>query len=92
MAIKYSIEIEKLMQARFRSLSEKGRRHYAAEEAMKLGHGGISYMSNLLCIDRNTIMVGQSELRSSLNGVTISYVRQRRLGGGRKKKQQLLNY
>ena len=82
---KYSPQVETILQLHFSSLSEKARRHYAAAEAMKLGHGGVSYISNLLGIDRNTIMVGQRELSSLMEGVSISYARQRKLGGGRKK-------
>ena len=40
----YSPEIEHTMQRYYHSLSEKDRRRYAAIEAIKLGHGGISYI------------------------------------------------
>ena len=38
----YSPEIEYTMQIYYHSLSEKDRRRYAAIEAIKLGHGGLS--------------------------------------------------
>jgi hypothetical protein len=54
-------------------------------EALKLGYGGISYISRLLCVDRKTILEGKKELQR----LTISEQmkgRQRQAGGGRKKK------
>jgi hypothetical protein len=86
MVKKYATSIEKLMIIRFSSLPEKARRHYAAEEALKLGHGGVSYLSNLFSIERNTIMKGQKELRTLNEGAVIDYIRQRKPGGGSKKK------
>ena len=85
MVKKHETSIEKLMLIRFNSLLEKERRHYAAEEALKLGHGGVSYLSNLFSIERNTIMKGQKELRTLNEGDVIDYVRQRKPGGGSKK-------
>ncbi|MGK5090952.1 hypothetical protein WDW89_02920 [Deltaproteobacteria bacterium TL4] len=43
------------MRKLYQSLSEKDRRRYAAVEAMKLGHGGISYIAHVLGCDRKTI-------------------------------------
>ena len=40
---KYTNEIISVMQLHYSRLSEKERRHYAAIEAQKLGHGGIKY-------------------------------------------------
>ncbi len=73
------------MRLRFKGLPEKARRHYAAEEAIKLGHGGVRYISNLLSIERNTVALGKKELLSLIDGSVIDYVRQRKAGGGRKK-------
>ena len=66
---------------RFSSLPEKARRHYTAEEALKLGHRGVSYLSSLFSIERNTIMKGQKELRTLNEGIVIDYIRQRKPGG-----------
>ena len=44
----YPVAIEEQMQRYYRSLSKKDRRRYAAIEAVKLGHGGISYISRVL--------------------------------------------
>lgn len=52
------------------SLSEKGKRRYAAIEAAKLGHGGIEYVAQVLGCDPKTIRQGQMELEGtdSLDG------------------------
>lgn len=44
----YSSKIEQQMQRLYSSLNEKDRRRYAAIESMKLGWGGMSYVSNLI--------------------------------------------
>lgn len=44
------------------NLSEKDRRHYAAVEAKKLGHGGMEYIAKLLGISTKTISRGLVEL------------------------------
>ena len=77
----YPEEIETQMQRYYHSLSEKDRRRYAGIEALKLGHGGISYMSRVLGCDHKTIKLGMSELNdeSVLHESGI-----RRAGGGRK--------
>ena len=46
--IKYLPEIASQMQSYFASLSERDKRHYAALESVKLGHGGQTYISQLL--------------------------------------------
>jgi hypothetical protein len=61
-AFPYPAEVEKSMQAMFRSLRENDRRRYAAVEAAKLGHGGTEYVSSLLDCDPKTIRRGQSDL------------------------------
>jgi len=73
-----------LMQLHYSRLSEKDRRQYAALESLKLGHGGISYISRVLGVDRKTILQGRKELTSGLS-YSIPQGRQRKAGGGRKK-------
>jgi len=58
----YASEIECHMQNFYRSLSEKDRRRYAALEAEKLGHGGISYIAKLFQCKPDTIAVGWSDI------------------------------
>ncbi|MBD0279143.1 MAG: hypothetical protein M3342_14970 [Bacteroidota bacterium] len=87
MSAAYSDEVKLLMQTHYHSLPEKDRRHYAAVEAIKLGYGGISYISRVLGVDRNTIIEGKKELQALAGGAAEwPPGRQRRLGGGRKKK------
>jgi transposase len=79
--VRYSQEIEHKMQKFYNSLSEKDRRRYAAMEAIKLGHGGISYIAQLLGSSRDTIRKAIQEIES----LTDEYdSRIRKPGGGRK--------
>ena len=77
----YSLIVEQQMKQFYHSLSEKDRRRYAAIEAVKLGWGGITYISQLLECDYHTIRFGIEELKEPsamiLKGI-------RRSGGGRK--------
>ncbi|MEM1308977.1 MAG: hypothetical protein AAF892_09165 [Cyanobacteria bacterium P01_D01_bin.71] len=58
----YPEAIEQQMQRYYTSLSEKDRRCYVAIEAVKLGHGGISYIRRVLDYDCRTIKTGMQEL------------------------------
>ena len=49
---KYNKKIEDQMVAFYNNLQEKDKRHYAAVEAIKLGYGGIKYISSLLSCTR----------------------------------------
>jgi len=82
--IKYDKKTEMIMQLHFSRLSEKDRRHYAAVEALKFERGGNTYISNLLGIDRGSIIQGIKELTLSTEEPLPSG-RQRRPGAGRKK-------
>lgn len=68
----------------FRTLSEKDRRRFAAIEANKLGHGGITYIAELLGCDRATISSGLEEFNSMDLDADETEGRVRRKGGGRK--------
>jgi len=80
----YSTKTKILMQLYFSTLSEKDRRRYAAIESLKLGRGGIKYISMVLAVDTDTIAKGRKELTKDLEGF-VPKDRQRREGGGRKK-------
>jgi hypothetical protein len=67
----------------YRNLSEKDKRLYAAVEALKLPHGGISYISELLECDRKTIQRGIKEVKKPQ---MIQKKGVRGKGGGRKEK------
>jgi len=75
------------MQLHYSRLSEKDRRQYAALESLKLGRGGITYISSILGVDRKTILQGRKELTMDLP-YPLPQDRQRRVGGGRKKNGQ----
>jgi len=77
----YDITIEIQMNTFYQFLSEKQKRLYAANEALKLGYGGISYIASVLNCDRKTIYRGITELR---HPETIEKDRVRAEGGGRK--------
>lgn len=77
----YSSELEQQMQGFYHSLSEKERRRYAAIEAVKLGWGGITYISQLFGCDYYTIRFGMEELDDE-SAMSMSEIR--RSGGGRK--------
>ena len=81
MIIKFDLATKRHMAMFYNSLSEKDKRLYAAIEALKLPHGGITYISNVLNCNRNTISKGILELRNPdliiNNGI-------RKKGGGRK--------
>ena len=85
----YSSEITAQMRKLYQSLSEKDRRRYAAIEALKLGDGGISYISRILAADRNTIAKGIKELKSE-SDTTFNQHSIRRKGGGRKTSESLI--
>ena len=65
----------------YNTLNERDRRRYAAVEAVKLGHGGIAFISQLLNCDSKTISRGINELKSEDQ---LNSDRQRKKGGGRK--------
>jgi Rhodopirellula transposase DDE domain len=77
----YSSAIEQQMQRLYSSLNEKDRRRYAAIEAIKLGWGGISYVSGLFGCDYYTLRLGIAELDDEA-AMRRSGIR--REGGGRK--------
>jgi len=83
----YNTETELLILLHYRQLSERDRRHYAAIEAVKLGRGGVSYISKLLGMSRTTIIEGRKQLELLAHcGGQLLVKRQRKAGGGRKKK------
>jgi hypothetical protein len=78
---RYTPELEAEMRAFYNSLSEKDRRRYAAIESRKLGHGGHSYIAQVLGCERHTVATGLCELSDP---DALSQVRIRAAGGGRK--------
>ncbi len=72
----------------FQTLSEKDQRRYAAVEAHRLGHGGITYIANLLGCSTKTIGRGIDELGELQDDPAAGRVR--RPGAGRKKVSRLI--
>jgi hypothetical protein len=75
--IPYSAEVEDAMRYMYESLNEKDRRHCAAIEAKKLGHGGIAYISSVLGISPNTIKAGLEAFEKKLSDWSYSSQRRR---------------
>lgn len=84
--VRYLPEVEERMQLHFEQLGEKARRHYAAIEADKLGYGGLKYISQLLGLNEQSIRNGIKELKNPDLLAAIPRGKQRRSGGGRKKR------
>lgn len=90
---KYDKEIVEQMRQYFGQLSEKDKRHYAALEVQKLGFGGKKYISEILNISRPRIDRGILDLTDKKRYEQIPVDKQRRIGGGRKKKKKnIQNY
>ncbi|HEY9629818.1 MAG TPA: ISAzo13 family transposase [Coleofasciculaceae cyanobacterium] len=66
----------------FNDLDERGRRRWAATEAMAIGHGGIVAVAAATGLSDRTVRSGIKELRSATPLVSS---RQRQVGGGRKR-------
>ena len=81
----YSETHEEEMINLYESLSEKDRRRYAAIEARKLGHGGITYVCSLFGCTDKTVRKGMMEL---LDAEALSRTGVRKPGGGRKSAQE----
>lgn len=79
----YPKSTEELMRKFYGTLSEKDRRRYAAVEARKLGHGGITYISSVLGCAHSTIASGIQDLET-LPDESGYEPRIRQPGGGRK--------
>jgi len=67
----------------YSTLDERQRRHFAALEAEKLGHGGINLVSDCFNIHRETVSKAISEINTSESLVSP---RLREPGAGRKKR------
>ncbi len=66
-------------------LDERGRRIWAATEALALGHGGVVALSKATGLGRNRIQRGCKALKTSRRGRAVASVRRiRRAGAGRR--------
>lgn len=73
----YSSRIEEQMVHLYGSLSEKDRRRYAAVEAVKLGHGGTAYITELFGCDPDTIRQGRHDIEQLPEDVAEGRVRKK---------------
>ena len=62
--VPYNSGIEQSMKQFYDTLSEKDKRRYAGVEAMKLGRGGVTYVTKILGCSRKTVFKGLRELNS----------------------------
>lgn len=85
---RHNQETERQMLVFFASLDEKGKRHYAAQSAQNIGYGGKRYIANLFGISEARIRRGEAELTNVALYAQIPVGKQRRVGGGRKKKSR----
>ena len=82
----YYTESEKSNKLKYyKKLPEKSRRHFLGLEYIGLGRGSQVYLSKVYGCARDTIIKGVKELSESEG--EIDYSRQRKVGGGRKKKR-----
>ena len=84
----YPPVLEDEMKKFYQTLSEKDKRRYAGIEALKLGHGGIAYIANIVGCDRDTVSVGIKELKTMPPDSSYDN-RIRRPGGGRKPYEEI---
>lgn len=82
----YSSVVEQQMQTFYSGLKEREQRHYAAIEALKLKHGGKKYIQDLFNIHQKTLKRAIDEVSDAEVFATLPTDKQRRAGGGRKKK------
>lgn len=75
--------IEEKIRKFYHQLDEKNKRLYAAVEAFKVGHGGISYIAKIVGCSRKTIARGLRELPTLSDEEPVDN-RVRQVGGGRK--------
>ena len=62
----FSEKTKQLMQLHYSRLSEKDRRQYAALESLKLGRGGVNYISEVLMLSKKTLWQGRQDLLGKL--------------------------
>jgi hypothetical protein len=70
-------------------LNEQQRRWYVALESLRIGHGGITRMSQITGMDEKTIRRGRAELMDALEQRPTNRVRLP--GGGRRPSETTLN-
>jgi hypothetical protein len=91
MAVKadyYSPEVSAVKLKYYQGLEEKQQRYFLCQEYRCLGKGSQRYLAMLYKCSRNRITRGCVELAAlSAGDVQVDYSRQRKIGGGAKKKK-----
>lgn len=86
----YSEDFKEKQLFYYKGLSEKSQRHFLGMEYERLGNGSKTYLSKVFGCSRHRIINGHRELSEQRNlGLAIDYQRQRKPGGGAKKKNIL---
>jgi hypothetical protein len=84
----YSPEVSEVKLKYYESLEEKQQRYFLCQEYRCLGKGSQRYVAMLYKCSRNRITRGCVELEAlSAAAAPIDYTRQRKIGGGAKKKK-----
>jgi hypothetical protein len=78
----YPPDVEQAMLVTYASLNEHQRRLYAANEALKLGHGGVSFVAHLFDCHRKTVQRGLAELRNGESFLPPSQARKKGVADG----------
>jgi hypothetical protein len=84
---KYTLGQIPILVAFAAGLSEKARRHFLALQYKQLGEGSQRYLAQIFNCSRITITTGVQEIEGA-DESTFDYGRQRKAGGGRKKKNR----
>ena len=66
----------------FGRLKEQDKRHVAGLLALLVGHGGVSWVAEVVGLERDCVSRGKAEVENGLEGRPVD--RQRLPGGGRK--------
>jgi hypothetical protein len=66
----------------FGRLKEQDKRHVAGLIALLVGHGGVSWVAEVVGLERDCVSRGKAEVENGLEGRPVD--RQRLPGGGRK--------
>jgi hypothetical protein len=72
----------KQFRAVFGRLKEQDKRHVAGLIALLVGHGGVSWVAEVVGLERDCVSRGKAEVENGLEGRPVD--RQRLPGGGRK--------
>jgi hypothetical protein len=84
----YNAETAAVKLKYYQGLEEKYQRHFLCQEYGSLGKGSQRYLAALYKCSRNRITRGCAELSAlQAAAVSVDYSRQRKIGGGAKKKK-----